>query len=116
MIHKFRFTVYSALKVFAAKMLTFGYQLDPIFRMSKLYALEQKHIKNGLMKLADDVILEKEKNFAENPDDELSSTGKPQLFVDQLFKMRDSFSIEEIRDEINTVILAVSLLKFRSSS
>lgn len=89
-------------------MLTFGYQLDPIFRMSKLYKLEQKHIKNGMMKIADKVILEKEKYFAENPEKVLNSSDKPQIFVDQLFKMRESFTPEEIRDEINTFIFGVS--------
>lgn len=97
-------------------MLTFGYQFDPLFRMTKLYALQEKHIKNGLMKMANSMIRAKEKSLAEKHEEE-NDSGKPQLFVDQLFKMRDSFSTEEISDEINTVILAVSsALSFRSLS
>jgi hypothetical protein len=101
------FLIFSALKIFAAKMLTFGYQYDPLFRMTKLYQLQEKHIKHGLMKMANGMIRAKEKSLGENPEEEEES-GKPQLFVNQLFKMRDSFSTEEISDEINTVILAVS--------
>jgi hypothetical protein len=99
-------------------MLTFGYQLDPIFRMTKLYELEQKHIKDGLLKIADDVILEKQKKFATDGGNHEHSDGSPQTFIDQLFKMRDAFSIEEMRDEINTIILAVSIshLFLRSTS
>lgn len=32
---------------------------------------------------------------------------KPQIFIDQLFRMRGIFNREEIRDEVNTIITAV---------
>lgn len=83
-------------------------QFDPIFRLSKLYQIQKDHVENGACKIADDVIKEKESKFAEmhNKEDDAS---KPQIFIDQLFKMRDVFDTDEIRDEINTLIATVRL-------
>lgn len=69
--------------------------------MTKWYALEKKHYFNG-MKIAEEVIEQKERNLQE------VDSNEPQIFVDQLYKMRDEFSAEEIRDDIITVIVAVS--------
>lgn len=32
---------------------------------------------------------------------------KPQIFIDQLFRMRGVFNREEVNDEVNTIITAV---------
>lgn len=68
---------------------------------------------NGLFKLVDDVILKKEKSFDQSTDSTEMSSDKssdnPQIFIDQLFKKRNVFSFEEMRDEITTVILAVRM-------
>lgn len=77
--------------------------------MSKLYDLEKKHMTNGMFKMADDLIEQKEKNLNNN-DVDATSTDGPQCFIDQLYKKRDEFDLDEIKDEINTIIIAVSLL------
>ncbi|CRK99229.1 CLUMA_CG012623, isoform A [Clunio marinus] len=93
------------VNIFASKIVKFWLQLKPIMRMSNLYELEQKHILNGMFKMAHDLIQEKEENIRNNNDVKYKSE-KPQIFIDQLFKKRNEFSFDEMADEINTIILA----------
>lgn len=69
-----------------------------------MYKLEQKHVVNGLSKFANEVILQKEASFKNG---ETTEAGKPQIFIDQLFKKRDVFTNEEISDEVNTIVVTV---------
>lgn len=78
--------------------------------MSKVYELEQKHIVNGMFKLADDIILKKQKELANKSSSDSTASG-PQSFIDQLFsRLSDDFDLDDIRDELNTFIVAVSCL------
>ena len=66
--------------------------------------------------IGDEVLKEKELQYKTKSMDQLDQqneddgTGvkKPQIFVDQLFKMKDHFTMDQIRDELNVFILAVS--------
>lgn len=80
------------------------YQLQWIYRRSKFYEIEQKHYNNGLFKLGEKVLREKEARISENMDD---PQGKPQTFIDQLFKTPELFSTEQKQNEVNTMIIAV---------
>lgn len=87
--------------------------IKPIFRLTDVYQLEQKHVWNGMVKTANEVIeakkielAEKSKNETEVNDEE-TEFRKPQIFVDQLFKGRHVLSMEEISHEINVFILGV---------
>ncbi|CRK99228.1 CLUMA_CG012629, isoform A [Clunio marinus] len=93
------------VNIFALKIVKFWLQLKPIMRMSNLYELEQKHILNGMFKMAHDLIQEKEENIRNNNDDKYKSE-KPQIFIDQLFKKRNEFSFDEMADEINSIVVA----------
>jgi hypothetical protein len=100
-----------ALRIFGAKVLTFGYQSDFIFKWTNMYKEERK-VEMGFYELGDDVMSEKEKIYAENPSlltpaDELTSS-KPQLFINQLYKVRAELTTDEIRDEINTLVITVT--------
>lgn len=61
--------------------------------------------------MADEVISEKEESFLKSSDAVNVSTNKPQIFIDQLFKQRNVLSPDEIRDEINTIIITVIQFK-----
>lgn len=67
-----------------------------------------------MLALADDVLREKslqnnkEISNNEEPDEDKDlNCKKPLIFIDQLFNLRHIFSQKEIKDEINTVIVAV---------
>lgn len=77
--------------------------------MSEIYDLEQKHIVNGMSRLADELILEKQKDLAnKNFTDDDATEVRPLTVIDQLFRKRDELGLEEMRDEINTFVVAVS--------
>lgn len=63
--------------------------------------------------MADEVILEKEEGFSESSEAAMTLSNKPQIFIDQLFKKRDVLSPDEIRDEINTIIITVMKFECR---
>lgn len=65
----------------------------------------------GIFKIADDILEEKkgqkvEENLNEMDDEEFYR--KPQIFIDQILKFGNIFNEQDIKDEINTLIVAVS--------
>ena len=71
---------------------------------------------NGIFAIGDEVLKEKELQYKtksieqldhQNEDD---GTGvkKPQILIDQLFKMKEHFTISQIKDELTSFIVAVS--------
>jgi hypothetical protein len=98
-----------------SKMLNFLYHFEPLYRFTSLYKLEQKHAHQGVLKIADDILEEKKefqkKFFDENRssfDDEDGLNRKPKSFINTLLDPKNAFSEQEIKDEINTLIAAVS--------
>lgn len=64
----------------------------------------------GIFKVADDILDEKQGQKLEenlNELDEESFFRKPQIFIDQILKFGDVFNEQDIKDEINTLIVAV---------
>ncbi|CAO1411048.1 unnamed protein product [Diamesa serratosioi] len=81
----------------------------PFYKLTKYYKLEQKHIMQGVFKVADDILEEKQRQKLEdnlNEVDEESFFRKPQIFIDQIMKFGDIFNEQDIKDEINTLIVA----------
>ena len=98
-----------ALHVFITKALKLWLRVKPILWMTKTYEMEQKHVIKGMFQLADEVVTKKKtrmEEFALQTDIEPT---KPLVFIDQLFIKPNAFSTEEIYDEINSIIIAVSL-------
>jgi hypothetical protein len=95
----------------AVKMHNPLHVFDSVNRWTNLYKLEQKHVTNGFLKKGDQVLKQKEKEYSEaavQPDqvDDIV-INSPQVFIDQLFKMRGAFTTDEIRGEVNTMIATV---------
>lgn len=69
----------------------------------------------GIFKIADDILEEKKgQKVVENLNelDEENFYRKPQIFIDQIMKFGDIFNEQDIKDEINTLIVAVRQLFF----
>jgi hypothetical protein len=81
--------------------------IDWVFRWTKEYQMEQKHVVNGALRLGNNIFYEKEKNFEENNNTEDVSR-KPQIFIDQMLKIRKAFTDEEVCNELHTIIVTVS--------
>lgn len=100
-------------------MLNFLYHIEPIYRMTSLYQLEKKHIYNGVLKIADEAYDEKKlksQNLPQNDSNEEDGYDehwrKPKNFIDTLLDEKSGLSIEEIKDEINTLVAAVKKIFF----
>lgn len=94
------------------KMVNIFYRFKPFYWLSNLYKLEKKHVINGFLKFADEVIEERqEKSKHElsaevSHDDEYSK--KANNFITTLTDPTNGLTQEEIWHEINTVIAAVN--------
>ena len=83
--------------------------------------MEKKYVYNGIYAIGDEVLKEKELQYQtkssnkdrlndnndDHNDDDDDGIKKPQIFIDQLLKMREHFTIAEIKDELNSIIIAV---------
>ncbi|CAO1364516.1 unnamed protein product [Diamesa serratosioi] len=89
---------------------------EPIFKLTKLYQKQLKHLDNGVLAIADEIIAEKDfqydnKNKLKQHDTTNESIDeddekKPQIFIDHLFELRTHLGLDEIKDEINTIMAA----------
>lgn len=111
----------SGAEILSQRIFKIWLHYKPLYMFTKLYRLEKEHVINGMMGIADDVIKEKNiqhslasKKVDENNNENLEksteiNSSNPQIFIDQLFKLKDLFSQQEIKDEINTFIAAVGI-------
>ena len=82
-------------------------QLIPLHKLKRIF--KTKKIA-GCTKMTEDILKLKYEQYAgEEAENEFEDFGyrKPQIFIDQLLRMRGVFNREEIRDEVNTIITAV---------
>jgi hypothetical protein len=95
------------------RMYNFLYRIEPLYRFTKLYQLEQKHVHNGILKIADEILedklesrlkIEDNNNECTYQDDKKNSKS----FIQTLVDPKNEFSYQEMKDEINTMIAAVS--------
>lgn len=95
-----------------AKMLNILYHIEPIYRLTKNYQLEKVHVQAAL-KIADEICEEK-KALREPPNHEETSIcddgllRKQKSFIRTLLDPKHDLSDQEVKDEINTLIAAVS--------
>lgn len=96
------------------KMMQVWNRFEPIYKLSALYQLEQKHVWKGMHKTADEVIQKKEREIAAMAEDDFhyepdeETVKKPQILIDQIFKGRHVLTQEEISHEMNVLIAGVS--------
>lgn len=92
-------------KVMNDRLFKIWLHFKPIFRFSYLYPLYEKHLKNGMFAIANDILKE-----IETKKSTYVSHTKHKVFIDQLLSAKDRLKEDEIIDEINTLIAAVSYL------
>lgn len=95
------------------KALNVFYHFEPLYRLSKLYKLEQKHFRNGMLKIADEVLDEQEKlrSKLSSQSSDIYDDGhskRPKNFIDTLLDAKDRLDEDDMKDEINSTIAAVS--------
>lgn len=95
------------------RVLNLIYHLTPIYRLSKLYKLEKKHFLQGILKIADEVLDEQKRlnvrllsQSSDFYDDGHSK--RPKNYINTILAAADRLSEEEMKDEINTIVAAVS--------
>lgn len=66
--------------------------------------IRNMYVENGIFAIAHEVLKKKNQKRSEN-----ASTTKNKIFIDQLLSGKDFLAEDEIVDEINTLIGAVSL-------
>lgn len=104
---------FSTARVLMSKVLNVFYHIKPIYRFTKSYRLEKKHFTDKIRKLADEV-LEEKRNLKAVVSDEKETNHeddgyrrKTKNYIKTLLNPENNFSEEEIKDEINTLVVAV---------
>lgn len=107
-------STFRIVKLGFKKMMQVWNRFEPIYKLSELYQLEQKHVWKGMHKTADEVIQRKEREIAAMAEDDFhyeaddETVKKPQILIDQIFKGRHVLTQEEISHEMNVLIAGVS--------
>lgn len=74
-----------------------------------MYHKEQRHLWGGIVRISNETLREREQQYIDGMHDEQKSDDKkPQIFIDQLYKQRKQFIYEDILQEVNTLVMAVS--------
>ena len=98
---------FSASEALMTKMLNILYHVPLIFRFSNLYKIQQTHVLNGIFKIADEVYEAKLDKQNQDSVNESFENNESKNFISHLMDPKHELSIEEIKDEINTLIAAV---------
>lgn len=99
------------------KTLNIFYQIKIFYQFTKNFQLEQEYIWNGIFKIGHEVYdIKKEKlkaikNTDDGCDNYYNNTKKDTNFITTLMAPCNGLSEEEIKDEINMFIAAVSGIK-----
>ena len=72
-----------------------------------MYKIQQTHIHNGIFKIADEVYEAKLDKQNQDSVNESFENNESKNFISHLMDPKHELSIEEIKDEINTLIAAV---------
>lgn len=89
----------------------------PILSLTKYNKIENNIILNGVFKIADSIYntnLNDLNNMQIKDNFDESSYKRQKVFIDIILENKDLFTKEEIKDEINTMLFAVSLCKKES--
>lgn len=93
-----------------SKMLNFLYGFKPFYKLTKISKLEKIHVIDGIFPIADE-IFESHESKMETHVDSSCNNRSAKNFIKTLLDPKSGLSKEEIRDEINTFVSAVSKLK-----
>lgn len=86
----------------AIRCFQFWKQIDIVFRFTKMYR-ELNMYRKGANKLCDEITSEVEREYQTGVK---SADRTPQNLIDNLYKIRDTMTYEDVRNEINTFIVA----------
>jgi hypothetical protein len=98
----FFLSFFSAFNIYGMKLFQFWYYLKPLYRMTESYRRERSHIANGFVKKGNEMIIDKQRELS-------ASENEQKNVLSFLLQRGQKLSHEEIRDELNTFIVAVSL-------
>lgn len=108
------FNIFSSISLLNERVFKVWLHPEPIYKLTKLYQTQLKHLENGVLAIADEILAEKNFQYDNKDKTQHDSSSqlvddkeKPQIFIDHLFKLRTHLSLEEIKDEINTIMAAV---------
>lgn len=94
------------MNVGITRLSKFWLHSDLIYKCTRFYALEKKHVWGGMYGTADELIKQKDAaGFDANEAEKEESTHKPQIFIDQLLKKRETLTNDDIVHEVNTIIV-----------
>lgn len=96
------------MKVYAMKISKVWFKITPLYKCTETYKMEEKHVTNGMYMIGNEIVEHKEQNHMKLSDVTYDLKNKPQIFIDQIYKMRSHFSLQEIRDNVTIYIFAVS--------
>lgn len=82
--------------------------VEPIFRMTSTYREEKRIVYDGVLKMADNVMDEMSRKSLDSSERDDDFGSKPKTFIRALTNRRNGLAIDEIKEEINTFIAAVS--------
>ena len=104
--------VYSGGEVISNRMYKVWLHIDWIYKLTDMYKLELKHTINGTFQVGNKILDDKLELLEgtediEEPSDEFEYK-TPQIFIDQILRYRNVLTKDEITDEINTFLGAVS--------
>ena len=107
----------SGTEIMMDRIVKLWLHFKPIYVFTKQYRMNKKYVQNGMFAIADEVLKEKEQQYNNKSidEDDLDNVKdyeddgikKPQIFIDQLLKMKEHFTLSEVKDELNTILIAV---------
>ena len=92
------------------RILKIWFHFKPIHIFTNHYQMEKKYVHNGMCAIGDEVLKEKELQYKSDSTDQQNDNDgmkKPQILRDKLLKMKEHFSMDQIKDELNTFLIAV---------
>lgn len=98
---------FSGAKIYMTKMLNVLYRFKPFYKMTKICKLEKKHLFDGVFLIADEIYNEYQAKKKESDDDD-GYKKSPRNFINTLIDPKNGLDRDEVRDEINTFVTAVS--------
>lgn len=106
----------SAGATYVKKMYNFLYHFEPLYKFTKSYQMEKKHVFDYVFKFGEEIFNEKKhllnKNSKQQLNDEEIGTRKSKNFINTLIDPNNGYDEAEMTQEINTFMIAVNYKDF----